>query len=199
MSIRLLPVGFILAIASCSNRTNMTDYRAAHLSAKQSLPIAVQMEELFGDADHFISHFGFSGEKTNTWSTQVFFDGRYKLTMQVEIVIDYAKNTFVVSDDYKFYLIEVKQLTEHDGKVNGAKLGENYRFSAEDWAKVYESEGDFSVIGIQLRTDDPLPRFDEYVQGWRRPRIPISLRDQKAAPKRHQARKKQDEVEADCN
>ena len=88
MSIRLLSIFLILTLVSC-NRTNMTDYRAAHLSAKQSLPIAVQMEELFGDADHFITHFGFSGQKANTWNTEVFFDGRYTITMQVEILIDY--------------------------------------------------------------------------------------------------------------
>lgn len=167
----------------------MTDYRAAHLSAKQSLPIAVQMEELFGDADHFITHFGFSGEKSNTWNTEVFFDGRYRLTMQVEIVIDYKKNTFVPSDDYKFYLIEVKQLKVRDGKVDGAKLGQNYRFSAEDWEKVYARGGDFSAIGIELR-DEPLPRFDEYVQSWRRPRIPISLCVKMTGPKRPDATKK---------
>jgi hypothetical protein len=190
MPIRVLPITVILAIAACSNRTNMTEYRAVHLSAKQSLPIAVQMEELFGDADHFITHFGFSGQKSNTWNTEVYFDGRYTLTMQVEILINYSKKALVVSGNPKFYLHEVIKI-DHlpDGRIQ-SKYGMNREFTAEEWTKLYENKGDFSVIGIELR-DDPLSGFDEYEQGWRSPRIPISLLEKKTGPKRPDATKKE--------
>jgi hypothetical protein len=173
----------------------MDDYRAVHRYARTALPIAVEMEELFGDADHFITHFGMSGKK-NIWNTAVFFDGRFELTMQVDIVIDYGNNTFSLTGSPKFFLTEVREIYQlPDGRF-GAKLGANHLFTEEDWKKLYATSGDLSAIAVTPETDDPLPRFDEYVMGWRRPRIPISLRDKKTEGKRLDATRRKGQVQA---
>jgi hypothetical protein len=80
-----------------SQATSLEEYTAACKSAATRLPVAVEFEELFpGKTDHFITHFGFNrhgGDKTNTWNSEAYFSGRYSLTMQIEVKVDYWANT----------------------------------------------------------------------------------------------------------
>ncbi len=128
------------------------------LSAKKSLPIAVEMESRFGEADHFITHYGFPSQKTNTWNTEVFFGGRYVLTMQVKVAIDYGHRSFTQVEKPVFYLKEVTKvtLTRIEGVDEPGVSGDNgfsTRFSEVEWKTLYESHGDFSEIGIELNVE----------------------------------------------
>jgi len=68
------------------------------------------MEALFGEGDHFITHYGFSpGPKQ--WNTEVFFGGRYTLTLQVDVTIDNQKHLVLTNVTApKFYLVEAGSL-----------------------------------------------------------------------------------------
>lgn len=69
----------------------MSDYVKTVQSGIAKLPWPKQIENLLGDADHFITHYGFSpGPKE--WQTDVYFYGRYELTMVVNVDIDYGKH-----------------------------------------------------------------------------------------------------------
>lgn len=169
-----------LSMFGCRPITTHSDYIQIHESARTALPLAVQIEELFGDADHFITHFGFD-RKPKVWNTEVYFGGRYSLTMQVDVAIDYSANTLKQVGTPTFYLVEY---TEVETSPTGG-LGASSRepkggriFSAAKWKKVFKSDGDFSKIGITI-LKDPVPRFDEFVAAKRRPRRPISLVDEK--------------------
>lgn len=62
---------------------NMKNYTQAVKSGFKKIPEAMQVERLFGEADHFISN---SGPKLpQYWTTQVFLYRRYELMMQVEV------------------------------------------------------------------------------------------------------------------
>ncbi|REJ92439.1 MAG: hypothetical protein DWQ34_13000 [Planctomycetota bacterium] len=125
---------------------------------------ARQMEELFDDCRHSIKYTG--RNSVSTWHAEAYFGGRYQLTMQVPVRIE-SSTRGEVTGEPKFYLIEVRSIHHYgsDGRP-GATIEQGndwpYPFSAEDWAKVYEAGGDFSVIGINLKTDEPVKGFDDW-------------------------------------
>lgn len=167
----LLVVG--IAVTGCGSG-GYRDYDSTVRSARTTLPMAVELERQYGSADHFITHYGFRTQKTNTWNTEVFFGGRYTLTMKVEIEIDYGNNSFTRVGDPKFYLLET--VSVDTGSRMSITFGMDKTLSAEEWESVYEHRGDFSVIGVEIN-NEPVAGFDEYVNRTREPRRPIRLLD----------------------
>jgi len=166
---KIVPSGFVIA-----------DYKKTVASAKNAIPAAVQIEELYGDADHFIIHYGpnfIDKNGANTWNTEVFFGGRYSLTMQVDVVIDYKQHRIVkMLCEPKFKLAEttkVEILT--DGRVM-AHGGEGKFFSLSEWERLYEKSGDLSAIGFQNKVIEVV-NFDRLVTSARRDRVHVSLLD----------------------
>jgi hypothetical protein len=147
-------------------------YVEIHQSARLAIPAAVEMESLYGAADHFITYYGMKTSGTNTWNTDVFFGGRYRMQMQVPVRVNYSKQTLIVDGEPTFYLFEY---TEVDLE-GAASVGKNFRFSQDEWEKVCKAKGDLTVIGIVLNPN-PVVNFDKLVEAYRRPRIPISLID----------------------
>ena len=70
-------------IVSCSD-INFTEegYQNALQSGMKKIPEARQMDEIFTQVDHFIAYHG-DRSLGNSWKTQVFFHGRYVLTMRL--------------------------------------------------------------------------------------------------------------------
>jgi hypothetical protein len=155
------------ATSGCGSTENA--YRETHRSARTVLPVAVEMERLFGTADHFITHYGFANQKENTWNTVVFFGQRYVLTMQVKIKVDYDNRKIAVVGDPFWILSEYVSIVG-----NSARFGKSFTLSSEDWKTLYENNGDFASIGIELNRE-PVANFGELVAVIRKPRVAISL------------------------
>ena len=51
----------------------MGDYKATVQSARGAIPETVQIEKLFPNVDHFITHYGMSGPKV--WNSEAFIGG----------------------------------------------------------------------------------------------------------------------------
>lgn len=177
-----LLIGFYVSIwvryASSPN-----DYLATCKSAATRLPIAVEFEELFpGQTDHFITHYGFNrhgGDPTNTWNSEAYFAGRYSLTMQVEVVVDYENNTVTPAGEPTFYLLEITSFNGRNAKYQGAQES----FGLKEWQKIYDDGGEFSAVGLKIQKNAPIPNFDQLVEMVRRPRIPrVTLLDIQNAP-----------------
>jgi hypothetical protein len=163
---------------AAQNQKYWDDYKATVRSARAVIPIAVQMEELFPVADHFITEYGFD-DKPKTWNTEVFFGSRYTLTMQVDVEIDYQVHKILrMVNEPKFYLHESKKIDIlPDGRAETTYESDNEkRFGPKEWKKIYEKKAGFSAIGVQLNPT-PVENFDENVVQWRRDRIPVSLLD----------------------
>ncbi|MFN0198994.1 MAG: hypothetical protein ACKVT0_19780 [Planctomycetaceae bacterium] len=164
----------IFLFLGCGHHMSPSDYEAIVKSACIGVPIAGQIEEIFGDADHFISRLGMGDE---IWNTEVFFGGRYSLTMQVEVNVNYSKKTVKQVGQPKFYVAECTEIMITPSGMTGAKLKpviEGPPLDAKQWIKIYEKRGDFSVLGVTLN-EEPLPNFEKYVKNIRKDRIPISL------------------------
>ena len=153
----------VVPISSCVPGVGMGDYDKAVRSGFAWFPQALEMEQLFGEGDHFISSPGPTG--TRDWNSVVYFGGRYTLTMQVEVKTDadFAKITDVVGKPL-FVLTEARRIVKSPGGTMGADFSNDWKFDIDDWKKVFDAKGDFGVIGIKMRKDEPLEGFDGYVK-----------------------------------
>lgn len=173
---------FLTIPASCSDIDFTTEgYRKAVLSGLEQIPEARQFDEIFGkeNVDHFISYSG-SLEVGSDWNSELFFGGRYILTMQIPVRMGRSFDEVLEAlDSPKFYLREIDQIKPLEGgrfhaKSDGDDPDVPYPFDARLWEKVYRGGGDFSAAGIDLKKHEPVEHFDEYVAVTRRGRVQIA-------------------------
>jgi hypothetical protein len=168
----LLTIGILASCGRCKQDT-MSDYIQTVKSGLDTLPWPKEMEALFGEGDHFVTHYGFSpGPKK--WNTEIFFGGRYTLTLQVDVDIDYKGHTIRSNvAPAKFYLWEVGALIRGARGVEGADIAGQWIFDEAKWKRLVQAKGDWSAIGIPVNTNSPIEGFDDYVKGCRSPRVNI--------------------------
>lgn len=143
-------------------RPSMDDYVETMQSGIATLTWPREMEKLFGDADHFITHYGFSSG-SKRWTSKVYIYGRYELALSVEVAIDYRHNRIAgAASSPVFYLWRVSEIV-NDGK--GANFAGQWIFHEDKWKQLVQTGGDFSAIGITVETNNPVGGFDAYVQG----------------------------------
>ncbi len=150
-------------------------YKNAVKDGFTKIPQAAEIEDLLGEADHFISYSG-PGVKQD-WNTEVHFAGRYCLTMQVDVKVDSSFSKIVeVIGEPKFFLAEFTRVeVDADGRVGaGSDHPSQYaEFGVREWNKVVQAKGDFSVVGVPIKKHQPVPNFEKYVEATRRPRIQV--------------------------
>jgi hypothetical protein len=171
-------LGFtVLICGSGCQSFNQDEYVRTVKSARSAIPVALQIETTFDEVDHTITHYGFRNQRSNQWNTNAYFGGRYQIHMTVDVEIDYSNFTVRQLGEPEFRLYEYSKIYDPygDKEVYGGTVGRQIEFSVEDWQKVFESKGDFSVIGVALLQNVPLKDFDRFVAGWRRDIIPIRL------------------------
>lgn len=146
----------------------MAQYVAVHKSAASRIPVARQMEETFGEADHFITHYGSRGEMT--WNTLCFVNDRYELQMTVKVTVNYRNQTVTQVGEPKLYMNYIVKT----GDSGATRYGGSERYTLEQWNQVYAAGGDFGAIGVELETT-PAPGVQHYIDFYRRTLIPIDL------------------------
>jgi hypothetical protein len=153
--------------------SQLKDYKETVRSGIKARPWPKEMEALFGEGDHFITHYNFSpGPKT--WNTEVFFGGRYELTLQVDVEIDYKKRTVVkVVTPPSFNLREVEHVQIDPSGLPTAFYSNDWTFDEARWKRLVVSGGDWLQIGILLKSNT-VPGFDQYEKAMRAPRVQVS-------------------------
>ena len=147
------------------------NHKQAVLDGLKSVPHVSEIITIFSNAptDHFITDFSVYKDKPVKWNTEVFFGGRYILTYQVDVMVDYGRNKIAKAvGQPKFFLAELSSI--HDGGTGYFDKGTGAIFDDLEWAKIVKAHGDFSAAGIKLKTNVPIVGFDEYVRQWREPR-----------------------------
>jgi len=155
-------------------KQTLDDYKATVRSARTALPIAVQIEETFPVADHFITSYALEAGP-RTWQTDVYFGGRYNLGMAVDVQIDYSSRTLKRIGEPKFYLEEVTQIDIlPDGRVESTYHGVHKQFGEKEWGELYMAKGDLSVLGVAVNRQK-VENWGRFVAASRRDRIVVSL------------------------
>lgn len=162
-----LPIIFLMGCGSSS----MEDYKETVHNGISTVPHVQEIQRLFPKeaTDHFITHYGFDKSKPVTWNTEVFFGGRYVLTYQVDVIVDYERKLVskTVSPP-KFAWREATNISTHP---IGADFGAGDFFGEAEWSKVLAAKGDFTTIGWMVKTNMPVPNFEKYVDAVRRDRV----------------------------
>ncbi len=151
--------------------TGMEDYKRTVRSGLQTMPWPLEIEQLFGDADHFITHWGFGSSGPLLWNTEVHFGGRFSLTMQVETEVDYWDRKIIRAvTSPKFYLFSLDNIgVLPNGGISSGGSGQ-WTFGETEWRKLMAAKGDWSAIGISVGDTNPVPNFDALVKAVRAPR-----------------------------
>ncbi len=175
LAIRIIALtGLALSTGACWSRISLKDYKKTVQSGLKVLPWPLEMEKLYGEADHLIIEYGRDRRPTN-WQTVVFFNGRYSLTLEVKVEIDYDKSEVLRTvSEPKFYVREYKKIhVESQGGGVSSDMGDQWILDKTQWEKLSKNGGDWSSIGIPIKSGQPVPGFDEMARHWRGPIVQV--------------------------
>jgi hypothetical protein len=148
------------------------DYRATITAGVKTVPHVNEIQGLFSNCpiDNFITQSAYP--EAVTWNTEVPFGGKYVLTYQSAVFVNYRKrNISKTTNAPIFSLVQVSRVSGATSEIVGADFDADYKFSESDWEKVVAAHGDFSVIGIQIDTNHSVPRFDDFIHAIRAGRV----------------------------
>jgi hypothetical protein len=130
-------------------------------TGRQKLPVARDFDRLFPNTQHFISYYpGISGEPK--WNAIAGLHGRYILTAQFKIRIRRSDGEIVAWDPPEFWLNEVQRIDGPASQrtyISYDRAG-HVTFGPEEWQLVVERGGDLSVLGKELKKDQPVAGFE---------------------------------------
>jgi hypothetical protein len=135
---------------------------AAVANGISEIPEVKQFTSLFPDADHFITHY--SGTKgPSSWNSKAGLHGRYLVSLTFPIEFDATRTHPKRTGPAEFHLREVSEVrTRADGSLDGYSCTTNQiPFGIEEWDRVIKSDGNWSVLGIDVIKDKPVEHFDK--------------------------------------
>ena len=141
-----------------------------------TLVLPKEVEALFGvtNVDHFISNFG-SKTHAPLWNSVTYFAGRYELSLQVPIAIDYDKCKLVGATSSA--MVQINEVSKVDISKSGiaeAMMRGQWRLNENELKWLVKNNGDWSAAKVPILTNAPVKGFDEYVRQGREP-----IRDRK--------------------
>lgn len=137
----------------------------------ETLILPKEVESLFGatNVDHFISNFG-SKTHAPMWNSVTYFAGRYDLSLQVPIAIDYDKCRLIGATNSA--MVQINEVTKVELSKSGiaeATMKGQWRLNENEWKWLVKNKGDWSVVKVPILTNAPVKGFDEYVRQGREP------------------------------
>lgn len=139
----------------------------------QKLSLAREVNLLFGatNVDHFLASYATQADGPSLNSITS-FGGRYTLTIQIPIAIDYKNCKVKGSIGEPF--IEVSETAKVEIERSGAAVATPdgyWRLSESEWKRFVSNNGNWSVVKIPIRTNAPVKGFAEYVRQMRAGRV----------------------------
>jgi hypothetical protein len=167
---RLLISAVLLIVTSCNSKERpsqindlaikaaMKSYDAAIQAGIRGRSYPGEFNKLFPGAFNGISYYsGLVG--TPSWYGRAGLCQRYVLKMQLDVHLDSARVNITSTGRPSFYLYEFRSVTflpSGAPKVQGQQLA---TLSADDWRRLFDADGDFRVLGITLKTNEPVEGF----------------------------------------
>jgi hypothetical protein len=138
----------------------------------ETLILPKEFESLFGatNVDHFISNFGSKTHHAPIWNSVTYFAGRYELSLQVPIAIDYDKCRLIGATNSA--MVQINEVTKVELSKSGiaeATMKGRWRLNENEWKWLVKNKGDWSVVKVPILTNAPVKGFDEYVRQGREP------------------------------
>ena len=144
------------------------------------IPEAKQIDDLLGPARHQVSNY--REPDIVEWQTDALFGGRYELVMTERVRVDRRSGRVTeLIEAPRFQFLEIEKT---DGSRTNFRQATQREFGVDQWRQLVKAGGDFSVIGIQLDRNNPVPGFDCY-QGLAPNGIRMRANDDKAPARAH--------------
>ena len=149
------------SIVGCSERTPET-YEMAISSGRREIPYAKQFDDTFDNVHHFISYYdGVHGKPK--WNSKVGLHDRYLLTLQLDVEFDQSGTRISSFGDPLFHLTEIRSIERGKGGSFSVLTGDDSAvFGTKEWKDVIDANGNLRILGLIVKTDQPLALFDEY-------------------------------------
>jgi hypothetical protein len=123
------------------------------------IPEARQIEDLLGPARHEVCNY--REPDIVEWQTHAPFAGRYELVMIASVRVDRRSGRVTeVIEAPRFQFFEIEKIRDSGGAT--FRQASQREFGVDQWRRVVKAGGDFSVIGIELNRNNPVPGFDRY-------------------------------------
>lgn len=122
------------------------DHQSFAANGASQIQPARQMDEVFDECHHYITY----SKDSPVFNSVAYFGDRYELTMQVPVNIK-SKTSGSVTGEPKFYLNEIESITVFPSGGVSTSYSRDLHFGSAEWQKVFESKGDFSTIGFDIK------------------------------------------------
>lgn len=121
----------------------------------KQIPEAKQIDDLFGPAWHSLSNY--REPNAADWISEATLGDRYELTMVLPVKME--RQTGKLAGIVGKPRIFLREVTSVQGR--GISYGQQFEISPDQWQQLVAADGDFSVIGIPVDLNNPVPGFAE--------------------------------------
>ena len=151
-----IAVGLAFFVNGCRRQVN---YTSVVSSGASRIPEASEFRNLFTNTYEFVTyHDGYYGEPL--WNSKALLNGRYILTFQSKIDVNYATSTVTNYHSPKFFLTEIISAQRLASGQTSVTHGTNFDFGPAQWKKLVQSGGNFEALGVKLQTNAPVELLD---------------------------------------
>lgn len=160
-----------LSIQCRPSSEGMDCYRKTVESGITHLKWASDMEKWYAgkdqEVDHFITHYGFDKSKPVVWNSVVYLYGRYVVTLQVKIIVDY-KNCKISKpvSPASLFVHEIRVIKVSPSGQISSRIGDQEVYSDKVWPLLEKSSGDLESLPMKIVKDDPLSDFNKFRDAW---------------------------------
>jgi hypothetical protein len=168
----ILCLGFaIVLITGCTANPSQSDCLKTTEQGIKTVPHVEKIRQIFSNAPmtHFIEQHGLKIGETKRrpahWNTVVWFEGRYELSYQTLVVPDYnlhSVSKLLPPQKTIFVLCEITNITD-EGRGASFDSAGGRSFTETEWNKIAAARGDFSVIGVHIKTNAPIAGIENFI------------------------------------
>lgn len=121
-----------------------------------------QFKELYPDSFYNISYFNEEYGSTVLQGYASIY-GRYSVMIYADVKKNTVLKNLEITGPVKFTIIERELIDIENGEVTRVKSTKNQlQFNENQWRKLFEANGDFSVLGFQTIKNNPIENFELY-------------------------------------
>jgi len=137
-----------------------SNYDAAIQSGIHGNSYPAEFNKLFPGDQNIISYYT-GGAGAPAWTSSAGLYGRYVFRMHLSIALDRSRTNIISYGPPTFYLYELPKITFSSNSNPYIQINQITTFSTQTWAQLLEAKGDFTVLGIVLKTNEPVKGFKD--------------------------------------
>lgn len=137
-----------------------SNYDAAIRSGIQGNSYPAQFNQLFPGTQNIISYYtGSAGAPA--WTSSAGLYGRYVFKMHLSIALDKGRTNIISYGPPTFYVYEITNIVPGEYDNPRVSMVQQATFFSYDWLRLLQATGDFAILGITLKTNEPVKGFEE--------------------------------------